>query len=103
MKRPLLFLLAILALFGVCRAFAGGWDSPDVPTLNVRCNPIIEPSDVPKQKGKQGWKRLKMNDRLKIYSDSRNEVQRWEVLSCREYDKDNHPVRDFVVAEEWYR
>ena len=26
MKRPLLFLIAILALFGVCRAFAGGAD-----------------------------------------------------------------------------
>lgn len=102
--RPLAYLLILsflLILFGVIRAATAGGFDPDIPIEHGPCNTLLEPTDIPAEKGKR-WKRLRSTDRLKVASSGK-EIREFQVLYCREYTAENRLVREYIKAEEWYR
>lgn len=97
MIRPILFLVAVLLVFGVCRAFAGG-DTFDLPIINGRCQPTVTPEDL---KG-EGWKWIKVHERMDV-ARGKYQVQPFQVLHCIEFANSGAILREYMIASEWYR
>lgn len=101
MIRPILFLLAILAMFGVSRAFAGGGTfSP--PTSTITCY-VIAHSDL---HPKSGWKRVEAAEQYILRSKAAAgniKMQRRETLLCNDGTINEKGLVEFTVWEWWYR
>ena len=99
-----ILLHTLLVFFGIANsALAGGYDDrQDIPTVNGRCNPIVLPDEVPKEKNKNKWQWLKAHERLD--KSGKREIVPFQVMYCREFGVDNATiVREYVIAVEWYR
>lgn len=97
MIRPVLFLIAVLLVFGICQAFAGGAEY-EAPVVRGRCNPMVIPEDM---KG-EGWQWIKSHERLAIAAGD-NEIRDFQTLYCREFTSTGGLVRDYVIPTEWWR
>ncbi len=100
-KTFIAWLAACSLIASTISAYAGGGFDDYTPVIPGPCNVMIEPSDIPAERGKK-WKRLRSVDRLKIASQGK-EIREFQVLYCRDYDKTNNFVREYVKSEEWYR
>lgn len=97
MIRPILFVLSVLALFCLSRAFAGGGEY-EAPIQLGRCNPITVPEDLIGE----GWKWVKVHSRMEI-SKGDNEIQPFQMMYCREFTRSGGILREYVIAMEWWR
>lgn len=92
-----LVLFIVLVAF-VSSAWAGGGYF-EAPVVNGYCRPFMEP---PKP-----WKRLYSFDELKIMQGKIKvkEIKKFQVNHCFEYDEVERGkiIREYVIAEEWYR
>ena len=88
-------LIVLIIAFFSASTFAGGGYF-EAPVVNGYCRPFMEP---PKP-----WKRMYQKDELRIRLQAK-QIQQFQVLYCIEYDEVERGkiVREYVIAEEWYR
>lgn len=101
MIRPVIFLAAILFLFGVSLAFAGG-GSFNPPKRNITCYAIIHSDLHPKS----GWKRVEAAEQYMRRAQAaagKIRMQRRETLLCNAGEMNDKGLVEFTVWEWWYR
>ena len=88
-------IVVIILAFSTVIVFAGGGFF-EAPVVNGYCRPFMEP---PKP-----WKRMYQKDELRIRLQAK-QIQQFQVLYCIEYDEVERGkiIREYVIAEEWYR